>query len=91
MLADTEGENEEVWRNLPGFNWYAPVERPKGRTTVLAVHAADKNAYGRIPLIVTQSYGNGKVLFWGRTPPGAGGAAWRTNTTTASGARWPAG
>ena len=65
MLADTEGENEEVWRNLPGFNWYAPVERPKAGTTVLAVHAADKNAYGRIPLIVTQSYGNGKVLFMG--------------------------
>lgn len=71
MLADTESENEEVWRNLPGFNWYAPVERPKAGTTVLAVHAADKNAYGRIPLIVTQSYGNGKVLFMGTD------SAWR--------------
>lgn len=71
MLADTEGENEEVWRNLPGFNWYAPVERPKAGSTVLAVHAADKNAYGRIPLIVTQSCGNGKVLFMGTD------SAWR--------------
>ncbi len=71
MLADTEGENEEVWRNLPGFNWYAPVERTKAGSTVLAVHAADKNAYGRIPLIVTQSCGNGKVLFMGTD------SAWR--------------
>lgn len=71
MLADTESENEEVWRNLPGFNWYAPVERPKAGSTVLAVHAADKNAYGRIPLIVTQSCGNGKVLFMGTD------SAWR--------------
>lgn len=71
MLAETENENEEIWRNLPGFNWYAPVERPKAGTTVLAVHAADKNIYGRIPLIVTQSFGNGKVLFMGTD------SAWR--------------
>lgn len=71
MLAETPEENDEVWRGLPGFNWYAPVERPKAGTTVLAVHAAAKNNYGRIPLIVTQSYGNGKVLFMGTD------SAWR--------------
>lgn len=71
MLADTPGDNEDVWRNLPGFNWYAPIERPKAGTTVLAVHGADKNIYGRIPLIVTQSYGNGKILFMGTD------SAWR--------------
>ncbi len=71
LLADNEFESEEVWRALPGFNWYAPVERTKAGTTVLAVHGAAKNNYGRIPLIVTQSYGNGKVLFMGTD------AAWK--------------
>ncbi len=71
LLADNEFNSEEIWRTLPGFNWYAPVERTKAGTTVLAVHSSAKNEYGRIPLLVTQSYGNGKVLFMGTD------AAWK--------------
>jgi hypothetical protein len=71
MLADSEQENETVWRGLPGFTWYSPVERAKAGTLVLAVHPTARNAYGRIPLLVTQAYGNGKVLFMGTD------AAWK--------------
>lgn len=64
-LADTQDENMEVWENLPGFQWYAPVVRAKAGTDVLCVHQEASNEYGRIPLLVTRTYGAGKVLFMG--------------------------
>ncbi len=64
-LADTEEDNAEVWENLPGFQWYAPVSRAKPGTEVLCVHKDATNEYGRLPLLVTRTYGTGKVLFMG--------------------------
>ncbi len=64
-LADTEDENSEVWEGLPGFQWYAPVLRAKAGTEILAVHKDQSNDYGRLPLLVTRTYGAGKVLFMG--------------------------
>jgi hypothetical protein len=64
-LADTPDTNLEVWEDLPGFQWYAPVVRAKGGTEVLAVHKDVTNAHGRLPLLVTRTFGAGKVLFMG--------------------------
>lgn len=64
-LADTQDENMQVWENLPGFQWHAPLVRSKAGTDVLAVHQESSNEYGRIPLLVTRTYGAGKVLFMG--------------------------
>ncbi len=64
-LADTQDENMEVWENLPGFQWYAPVLRARAGGEVLAVHQGMVNARGRLPLLVTRTYGAGKVLFMG--------------------------
>ncbi len=64
-LEETDEENEAVWKNLPGFQWYAPALRAKSGTEVLAVHATETNAYGRIPLIVTRTFGAGKILYMG--------------------------
>ncbi len=64
-LADTEEENIRVWENLPGFQWHAPVIRAKSGTDVLAVHQESANQYGRIPLLVTRTFGAGKILFMG--------------------------
>lgn len=64
-LADTQDENISVWENLPGFQWYAPILRAKPGSEVLAVHRDASNSYGRIPLLATRTYGNGKVLFMG--------------------------
>lgn len=64
-LADTEEENVDVWDGLPGFQWYAPVSRAKAGTDVLCVHSDVANDYGRLPLLVTQTFGAGKVLFMG--------------------------
>jgi hypothetical protein len=64
-LADTQENNLEVWDDLPGFQWYAPVVRAKGGSEVLAVHKDAANEHGRLPLLVTRTFGAGKVLFMG--------------------------
>ncbi|MFN5469167.1 MAG: hypothetical protein ACK523_19505 [Pirellulaceae bacterium] len=64
-LADTQDETTAVWEKLPGFQWYAPVLRAKPGSEVLAVHQEASNAFGRIPLLATRTFGSGKVLFMG--------------------------
>lgn len=64
-LADTQNENAQVWEDLPGFQWYAPVVRAKAGCEVLAVHGETSNQYGRLPLLATRTFGAGKVLFMG--------------------------
>lgn len=64
-LADTQDDNAQVWEDLPGFQWYAPLVRAKTGTEVLAVHKEIANEYGRLPLLVTRTFGSGKVLFMG--------------------------
>lgn len=70
-LANSEAENAEVWRSLPGFYWHAPVERAKAGSLVLATHPTKRNRYGKIPLLVTKMSGAGKVLYMGTD------SAWR--------------
>jgi hypothetical protein len=64
-LADTQDDNAQVWEGLPGFQWYAPVLRAKAGSDILAVHKDASNEHGRLPLLVTRTYGAGKVLFMG--------------------------
>ena len=64
-LADTHDDNIEVWEGLPGFQWHAPVQRAKAGSDVLCVHKDAANEYGRLPLLVTRTFGAGKVLFMG--------------------------
>ncbi|MDF1811421.1 MAG: hypothetical protein P1V20_04385 [Verrucomicrobiales bacterium] len=64
-LEDTDGENADIWASLPGFQWFAGVSRAKSGTEVLATHSSETNRYGRIPLIVTKTFGTGKILFMG--------------------------
>ncbi len=64
-LENAELDNSKTWESLPGFQWYAAVSRAKAGTEVLAVHNSQANEFGRLPLIVTKTYGAGKVLFMG--------------------------
>lgn len=64
-LADTRDDNAEVWEDLPGFQWYAPVLRAKAGSEVLCVHKDASNDSGRLPLLATRTFGAGKVLFMG--------------------------
>ena len=63
-LADSQDENSEVWEGLPGFQWYA-LFCAKAGTDILCVHKDQSNDFGRLPLLVTRTYGVGKVLFMG--------------------------
>jgi uncharacterized membrane protein len=64
-LEDTEEASARVWGTLPGFQWFAPAARAKAGAQVLAIHATESNRFGRVPLIVTKTYGAGKILFMG--------------------------
>ena len=64
-LADTADDSADVWEDLPGFQWYAPVLRARAGSEVLAVHKDASNEHGRLPLLATRTYGAGKVLFMG--------------------------
>ena len=64
-LADTSDDNLSMWEDLPGFQWYAAVVRAKTGCETLAVHQDIANKHGRIPLLVTRTFGAGKVLFMG--------------------------
>jgi hypothetical protein len=64
-LADTQDDNMEVWEGLPGFQWHAAVRHQKPGSEVLCVHKDSANEYGRVPLLVTKTYGTGKILFMG--------------------------
>lgn len=70
-LADTDEDNAGIWSKLPGFYWYAGIKRAKAGAEVLAVHDRETTESGRVPLIVTKTYGTGKVLFMGTD------SAWR--------------
>ena len=70
-LEDNEDENARLWEILPGFHWYAAALRSKAGTEVLATHKTEVGPQGRVPLLVTKTYGTGKVLYMGTD------AAWR--------------
>ncbi|MGC8742423.1 MAG: hypothetical protein ACP5T0_00905 [Verrucomicrobiia bacterium] len=71
MLSGDPDKNEELWKTLPGFYWSAGVLKSKPGADVLAVHSGLRNEHGRLPLLVTRSYGNGETLFMGTD------SAWR--------------
>lgn len=70
-LEADEQRNAEIWKLLPGFFWSAAVEKARPGAEVLAVHSSLRNAWGRLPLLVTRPAGSGKVLFMGTD------SAWR--------------
>lgn len=65
QLEDSEEANLRVWQNLPGFQWFAPAARAKAGAEVLATHDTESNRFGRVPLLVTKTYGAGKILYLG--------------------------
>lgn len=67
-LGATAKETEQIFGVLPGIYWSHPVAKVKPTARVLAtssnpMHRTSKGK--RCPLIATQSYGGGKVLYIG--------------------------
>lgn len=70
-LSPDPAENSKRWEELPDLYWYAPLERLKPGSTVLARHVDKTQTPGEeLPeasraLVVQQGYGLGNVLFVG--------------------------
>jgi hypothetical protein len=62
-LADSEPESLRVWKQLPNWFWYLPVLRTKPGAVVFVEHPTQSGVKGKLPLILVQRYGAGKVLF----------------------------
>lgn len=73
-LADSQEDNlrlwkEELWKDGRGFYWYYPVAGLRPAATALVVHpelrTGQRPNERPMPLIATQYYGKGEVLFLG--------------------------
>lgn len=62
-FAESEQESQAVWDNFPGLFWIAEAPDLKPGAIVLANHPTRTGSRGKIPLIVMQRFGAGKVLF----------------------------
>jgi hypothetical protein len=62
-FADSDQESQEVWQTLPGFFWLVEARDVKPGAIVYATHPLHTAARGKVPVIATQRFGNGKVLF----------------------------
>lgn len=57
--------NEQTFRGMPGFYWFAKVARAQFGATVLAVHPTASTQAGPLPLAVLGRYGAGRTFFLG--------------------------
>ncbi len=66
-LADSDDENLEIWKNLPGIYWDAHITRAKPAAEVLLDDPSPEKATrsGPMPVMALQSYGTGQTLFVG--------------------------
>lgn len=64
-LADTQDENQKIWKELPGFYWNYPVTKLRPGAVPLLVHPKLKADDQPMPLLALRNYGKGLVLFMG--------------------------
>jgi uncharacterized membrane protein len=62
-LMDSAEQNERLWGRLPPLYWLQTSGRRKPAAQVLAVHPTWHGEGGPLPVIVTQRFGAGQVLF----------------------------
>lgn len=62
-FTDNEAESLEVWQSLPGLFWMVEAPLIKPGAIVYATHPQKTGTKGKLPLVATQRFGNGKVLF----------------------------
>lgn len=62
-LEDNEVASMQVWNRLPQLLWYLEAPRKKPAAQVLAEHPTVIGSEGKLPLMVYQFLGSGKVMF----------------------------
>ncbi len=64
-LADTPEENLKTWQSLPGFFWHYPVTKLRPAATSLIVNPRAKMGDQPMPIVASQWYGQGQVVYLG--------------------------
>jgi uncharacterized membrane protein len=64
-LADTPEESRKIWKELPGFFWYHPVMKLRPGAVTLLGHPSATADGQPLPLMATQAFGKGQVLYLG--------------------------
>jgi uncharacterized membrane protein len=62
-LAETPEESQRTWQRLPGFYGFYPVTKLRPGAQALIVNPRAKMDDAPMPILVTQYYGKGQVLF----------------------------
>ncbi len=62
-LGDDEASSLEIWNNLPMSDWYFEAPRKQPAAVVLAEHPGKIGPEGRLPILIYQFSGAGKVMF----------------------------
>lgn len=83
-LADTPDENDRTWKELQGIYWHYPVTKLRPGATALLTLPKKFGDESAMPLLSTQYYGKGQVLFLGTDETWR----WRYNTGDALYARF---
>lgn len=62
-LGDDEAASLKIWESLPPSNWYFEAPQAQPTAVVLAEHPTKTGPGGRLPLLLYQYAGSGKVFF----------------------------
>ena len=62
-LGNSEAESAQIWNSLPNFTWLVELPKLKPGARVFSEHPTKNGANGRLPVILMQQAGAGKVLF----------------------------
>jgi hypothetical protein len=62
-LGDGETDSLRIWNGLPSLFWFIEIPKTKPGVRVFAEHPLKSGTSGRLPIIMLQQVGAGKVLY----------------------------
>ena len=62
-LGNSEAESLQIWNGLPNITWMVEITKLKPGARVFAEHPSKTIANGKMPIILMQQAGAGKVLY----------------------------
>jgi hypothetical protein len=62
-LGDGETDSLKIWNSLPSLYWFVEISKTKPGVRVFAEHPLKSGVSGRLPIIMLQQVGAGKVLY----------------------------
>jgi hypothetical protein len=62
-LGDGEADSLRIWNGLPSLFWFVEIPKTKPGVRIFAEHPLKSGTNGRLPIIMLQQVGAGKVLY----------------------------